>query len=162
MAWGGEQVTVFISSFVLQQAVADRLKLAGVSTLPDHYLTSILPDALNGSYQEILGRLMARGFTKEQVDSFDRGAEFQRAIGIYLALVNGGVYAGMDPETMKCLDRRKELDSVLVFNAGIWIKPVGNQPGLVVTAGASAQGGIFNWPTGQDDEAPGLGNLTRF
>jgi hypothetical protein len=148
----------FVTDQQLLEAVADRLKVAA-KDLPDHYAATIVPQANAGAYQEILGRLLNRGFTKSQIDQFDRGAEFQLSIGLYLSVVNGGAYAGFDPEVVRALDRRRELDTVLVFVSGVWVKPDLSGPGQVTTAGPSAEGGLFNWPSPDD---PNLGEYTRW
>lgn len=148
----------FVTDGQLLAMVADRLKVRPAD-LPAYWADSITPQANESAYQEVLGRLLDRGFTKTQIDQWDRGAEFQQAIGLYLALVNGGAYAGYDAGVLQMLDRRKELKEVLVFISGEWVKPVGDRPGLVTTAGPNTAGGTFNWP---DPDGPGVGDYTRW
>lgn len=149
----------FVTDLELSGAVADRLKLGGISSLQPYLTNTIIPQANQSAYQEILGSLLARGFTKSEVDAWDRGEEFQLAIGLFFALMNSGSYQGYDQETLQCLDRRKELKSVLVFVDGAWVKPTGDKPGLITSSGPSAEGGIFNWP---DPGSAGLGGYTRW
>lgn len=149
----------FVTDAELSAAVADRLKLAGVESLQDYWTDTIIPQANAAAYQEILGALLARGFTKATADAWDRGEEFQLSQGLFFALMNAGAYQGYDPETLKCLDRRADLANVLVFVAGEWVKPVGDKPGLITTSGPSAEGGMYNWP---DPDSPELGRYTRW
>ena len=149
----------FITNNQLLQAIADRLKLASTSELPAYWSSTIGPDANTAAYQEIVGQLLARGYSKSQVDAWDRGAEFQKSIGLFFALSNAGVYAGYDPETIENLDRREELERVIVTVSGEWVKPTGDKPGLITTAGPSAEGGIFNFPDPNGEE---LGRYTHW
>lgn len=134
---------------VLKQAAAD---------LPDHW-GRIVPRAHASAVQEIYGRLLNRGFTAAQVDAWDRVEEFERDLSLYWCLVRGGAYGQIDEAALKALDRRKELDAVLLFINGVWVKPTGDQPGLVSTSGPSLDGGVFNYP---DPEAPGFGEYTKW
>jgi hypothetical protein len=144
----------YVTDAKLLQAVAGRLKTTP-SGLPAYYADEIVPQANVAATQDILGRLLARGYTQEQIDVWDRRVEFAFALGVYYSLLNSGAYAGLDPKTMELLDRRKELDTILVFAGGVITQPVGNRPGLTATAGPSAQGGIFNYP---DPDDTTLGN----
>ena len=131
----------FLRDVDLLANLADRLKLGGAAELPDYWASTIVPQANQSAYQEILGRLLRRGFTKAQIDLWDRGREFQQSLGVYFALVNGGAYQGYDTLTIDRLDRRCELDTVLVFVAGVWVIPPAGNPGLVTTGG-----GVSDWP----------------
>ncbi len=136
---------MFITNAVLTQAIADRLKLAnGISDL-QNWSASIIVNALTASYQEILGRLMRRGFTQAQADSFDRGAEFQTDLGVYYFWTRTGIYGGNDPKAVEALDRRKELNSVFVFNLGVWVNPPQTDAGQVITG--LQEDGLVQWPT---------------
>lgn len=146
----------FLTDGQLETALAAALKVASVSDLDDYWDT-IVPQANAAAYQEILGRLLRRGFTKAQVDAWDRGSEFQRDIGLYYALIKGGVYAGYDPRTVQALDRRKELDSVLVFVSGVWKTPE-ESPGTC-GSGSLSPSGIFNFP---DPTDPNSGEYTEW
>ena len=135
---------MFITSATLTQAIADRLKLAnGVGDL-QQWTYSIIADALTASYQEILGRLLRRGFTLAQANSFDRGAEFQNDLGVYYFWTRTGIYGGNNVDAVKALDRRKELNSVIVFNAGVWVDPPQAAAGQAVVG--RQDDGMFGWP----------------
>ena len=75
------------------------------------------------AYQDIVSRLVARGFSKAQVDLWDRGAEFNVDIGLYWCLVKGGGLEAYDDKFINKLDRREELDTVLVTTSGVIVTP---------------------------------------
>lgn len=75
--------------------------------------------------QEIAGRLTARGYSAAQVQGWDRGAEYQRHIGLYFALLDGGVNVSLLPEQVRLYDRRKELETVAVLVNGVAVSPAG-------------------------------------
>jgi hypothetical protein len=143
----------FITDAELMDALATELKIDPSNLSPEH-IRAVKPSN-NKAYWDIVDHLMRRGFLKERIDLWDRGAEFQRDLGCFYALAQLGVYGGYDPETMKYLDRRKELNHVLISVAGKWEKPTENEAGLVTTAGPSIEAGIFNWPP--PNGAPGQG-----
>jgi len=147
----------FITDTELTVIVADRLKMS-TNQLPPYYTSTILPRASTAAWQEIQGRLLARGFTLAQIEAWDRGAEFQGDLGTWYAIVSSGFYAGFDKETLKLMDRREELDTVQVFTDGVWKRPDDTQGGA--TQGAPiTTGNIFNWP---DPNGPQTGEYTRW
>ena len=75
----------FITSGQLKTRVANALKV-DENDLPGNWDQTI-EDAATDAYREIVGKLMARGFTQAQIDAWDRGAEFQRDIGLFWNLV---------------------------------------------------------------------------
>jgi hypothetical protein len=50
------------------------------------------------------------------VDAWDRGSEFETDIGLYWCLVKGAGLHGYDSTYIKLLDRRKELETVLLLD----------------------------------------------
>ncbi len=132
---------MFLTDSQCMQAVADLLKY-DISALPG-YWTSVVSQAHVAAYQEIQGRLLARGFTTAQVVLWDRGAEFERMLTIYWSLVNGGGTTAYDDRFIKQFDRRSDLDSVLVSVAGTWIIP-GETPGTVGTGFEDTTGDLFS------------------
>ncbi len=136
------------------QATADLLKFKDVATMTSSapYWTDIITDAQTSAYQEIEGRLFKRGFILAQIVAWDRGAEFELSIMKYLSLVNGGGLSGnYDDRFIKMLDRRRELDDVMVSVAGVYIVPGQSQPGTI-NFGTQKQVGR-HWPGAAD--APG-------
>ncbi len=118
----------FITDTQARQAVADALKVE-LASLPD-YWTNLVSEANIAAYGEIQGCLIGRGYTQAQVDSWDRGAEFQKQLAVFWSLTRGGGLAGYDDRFIKLFDRRKDLLSVQVFSAGVFVPP-GSAPGLV-------------------------------
>lgn len=147
----------FVEDTELLTALANQLKASSPNELPAYYAADLIGRSNTAAYQEIVGRLRARGYTQTQVDGWDRGEEFQLAIGLYFCLVNSGAYGGFDPMAMQALDRRKELDKVIVFVNGEFIRPSGDEPGLIVTSGPSTTGSVFNFPDPDDSR---IGEIT--
>ena len=144
-------------------AVAAKLKSAGAAELlaDAPYWESIVAQANAAAYQEVLGALLQRGFTKAQADGWDRRVEFQRDLMTYWALVNGGALESFSDLFIRSLDRRKELKEVQVFVGGAYVNPLAgiNAPGVCSFGGASPGGTVFNWP---DPDDANLGNPTRW
>lgn len=140
----------YITASQLQAALASFLKIREAD-LPD-YWQPLSSQAANFARQEIVGRLLRRGFTEAQVDAWDRDFEFSRDLGLWKAVVLGGAYTGFDANVLKALDRRRELDEVLVFISGVWVKPTGDQPSLAATGPmAESAGGLFGVYPDADD-----------
>jgi hypothetical protein len=150
-------VAGFISDTELTTFVGDQLKTS-VSQLPAYYTSTILPRANTAAWQEIQGRLLARGFSASQIAAWDRGAEFQADLGTFWAITHSGFYAGFDKETLKLMDRREELDKVQVFTGGVWVRPDDSQ-GNTNQGSPITTGNIFNWPDPYD---PNIGEYTRW
>ncbi len=112
----------FITDAQLLQAVSDRLHQSGPGALPAWW-SNVVTEANAGAYQTILGALLERGFSLAQVSAWDRGAEFQKAQGLWLAFSNGGCLDAIDLKELAMLNREKELCSVQVFAAGVWQRP---------------------------------------
>lgn len=81
-----------------------------------HWLT-IVEQANGSAYQDILGALLQRGLSLTQIDTWHRGIEFQRDLGLFWALVRGAGLHGFDDTYIKPLDRRKELETVALIDA---------------------------------------------
>lgn len=140
----------FNTASVIRTALAGVLKMKE-GDMPSYYETHI-PAALNAAYYEVLGKLLARGFTQANILAFDRGAEFEKDIALFWCLVRSGAYAGFDGATLQALDRRKELETVLVFVSGVWIQPASGEAGTVTTAGPSVGNtGVFAYDDSEDD-----------
>ena len=100
-----------------------RTRLAGMlhkeaDELQSHW-DLILTDSNSSAYNEILSRLLARGYTKVQIDSWDRGAEFQRMIGLYRCLIQGVTGEAYDDKWPEKLTYwLEQLDTVLLIAGG--------------------------------------------
>jgi hypothetical protein len=140
------------------QDIADALKAVNVAALPANW-TNVAAEAQIAAYQDIVGRLLARGFTLAQITAWDRGIEFERAISKYYAFSSPQGAGKFDYETMRIWDRRKELDIVQVFTAGVFVSP-GSTPGTVGVGGMNTSGDMFGTPFSDDD--PRLGQTVRW
>ncbi len=147
----------YLSDSEALDAVAAQLKAADASTLLSDapYWESLVNEANRAAYQEVLGNLLQRGFTKAQVDAWDRRVEFQRDMMLYWSLTKGGALEGFSDLFIRALDRRKELKEVQVFVSGAYVNPLAgiNAPGVCSFGPSSgtAAGTIWNWPDPDDD-----------
>ncbi len=134
----------FLTDTQVKQAVADFLKV-DVADLPTYWTgaTRVIEDAHVAAYQEIQGRLLARGFTTAQVVLWDRGAEFEKHLTIYWSLINGGGTTAMDDRFVKMYDRRNDLNSVLVSVSGVFITP-GDTPGTIEIGAEDTSNDLFS------------------
>lgn len=94
---------------------------------------TIIADANAAAGNTIKGALLGRGYSPDQIRSWDRLQEFQTDIALFWALVNGGVTKDYDDRLITKLDRRAELATVDVTINGALVQPGG---------GAGVGGGI--------------------
>jgi hypothetical protein len=106
----------FVTDDELKQRIADMMKVP-IGALPRSWDT-IIVDANRAAYMDIRGALILREFAATQVDGWDRGAEFQKDLGLYWALVKGAGLHSYDDRYISRLDRRKDLETVLVEFVG--------------------------------------------
>lgn len=134
------------------QAVADSLKAGGVDALlaTAPQWSNINSEAHASAYQEIVGRLLNRGFTLAQIQGWDRGGEFELALTRFWALTNGGGLSAYDMDSVKLFDRRKDLDNVIVFVNGVFVNPTAQQPG---TVNFGTQAGVVHVRPGASDSS---------
>lgn len=102
----------FLDDDVLKSAVAARLKQDSKDVPP--WWDPIITDANVAAHNEICSALAGRGFTHDQIDSWDRGIEFQKAIGLYWVFNDGAITAAYADTFIKPKDRREELKTVTV------------------------------------------------
>jgi hypothetical protein len=152
---------MFLTDTQTYSALADTLKAAGLQ-IPDWW-RSINQSSHAWAYNEIVSRLLARGFTQAQIAAWDRGAEFEQDLTIYRAMARGAMTEeNVTAEFIGMFDRREELTGnpskdlkpVLVANAGVWQTPA-DTPGTVGVGAVGTAGFVFNFPDPQD---PGTGN----
>lgn len=129
--------------------IAALLKLATRSDLPSFW-TTIVDRVQLAAYQEIVGALINRGFTAAVIDTWDRGAEFEREIALYFACTSPQGVGSFDVNALKIYDRRPELKNVQVFVDGVPVAP---------TDGTNATEQIGY---GTRDEGSGVFNFTEF
>lgn len=100
--------------------------------------------ALNFGYGEIVTAFASRGFTKAQIDQWDRGAEFQRDLGLFHLLREGKAVdpSTYDPEAIRDLDRRKDLLLLGLTIDGVWQDPA-SDVGQARTGSFDTSGDMF-------------------
>ncbi len=152
---------MFWTNGQILEAVANTLK-KDVGDL-ESYWEGVVEQAHLAAYQQIVGDLLERGFTKVQVDAWDRGPEFEKHLALFWALTDGGALEGFSDIFIRTLDRRKDLKTVQVFVSGAYVVPLTGAagPGTVGTGGPSDNPcglSMFNW----DAEDPRLGQPTRW
>jgi hypothetical protein len=139
--------------------VADMLKVA-VANLPGYYAASLVPRGHLSGYQEVLGILLRRGFTMAQALGFDRLGEFEQSLSLFFILSDAGTYRRVDDRTLEALDRRKELETVVVFINGLPVAPLD-------ASDATDLAGQGDLDTSQDlfvmdSDDPRIGQVTRW
>ena len=78
-------------SFVTDAQVKDSVAAAlhtTAATLEAHW-TQCVTDANTAAYDEIVGHFLDLGYSIDQIDSWDRGATFQKFLARYQALIDG-------------------------------------------------------------------------
>ena len=147
---------MYTTDEIIVQDIADALRV-NIQNLPAWW-QGVISRCHVSAYQDIYGRLLARGYTPAQIAGWDRGEEFERAISLYFAFTTPQAIGTIDQEALRVFDRRKEVDHVLVSVKGVWLTP-GDTPGVPGVGRESTQNDIFSWPSPGD---PGLGRPTRW
>jgi acetylglutamate synthase len=119
----------FITAATLEDAVLVRLGQAASAT-PSTSITAVVTDAVDEAYQEIVTVLTDRGYTAAQIAAWDRGAEYNRKIGVCLSLTNIGINHEIDEQRLdrvcKC---REELLTIPILIDGVLVDPTGDAAG---------------------------------
>lgn len=103
--------------------LAHMLSLSAASDVEDRY-DSIINQSIQEGYEEIISALTARGYTVEQIGTWDRAERFNIDLALFWSLTKG-VISQLPFETIKQLDRRKELLTVSLTVDG---KPISIDP----------------------------------
>lgn len=114
-------MAAYISTATLKTALAQILQKADESKLAVGVQT--LQNAVDFAYNEIIDRMTRRGFTKGQVDQWDRRVEFNTQIALWHCFAAGGVPANGDDKWVKNYDVRKDLDTVGLYVGGVKVWP---------------------------------------
>lgn len=143
-------MSTFNTAAQITTALTKVLKMASESDLAPYYTDEggLIDQSLAAANAEVVGRLLARGFRyAEDVLLWDRAAELEKDICLYWCLLRGGAYGSVDPLALKSLDRRAELDTILVTVNNVWVQPASGQPGTITTSGPRAgdASGVFDW-----------------
>lgn len=148
----------FVTDAVVLGRVSDLLGV-NVSNLPPKWQT-LVQNSNTSAYQEILGRLITRGYTPAQINAWDRGAEFQTDLALFWTLTKGGGLANYSDVFLKALDRRKDLDTVILFVGQQW-KATGDTPGTIGSGALDGSRDRFGVPIDPND-TKNLGQPTRW
>lgn len=124
------------------------------------YWQRLAPKASSAAYWGIVSAFVKRGYTKAQVDVWDRGAEFQYDLMTFWAIVKGGVVTPSDyrTELLKYLDRRAELETVPLTEDGVELDPADSSSAFGSGAFATTDD-IFVHP---DPDSSELGEIADF
>lgn len=139
----------FLTDAAVLQSVAD-IQHQDVGSLPLQLGTLASPgnvvlEAHAAAYNEIVGRLLNRGYTLAQITSWDQGVFYERQISLYFVLVNVAGTFGYSDLWIKQYDRRKDLDTVLVSISGSFVQPVEGNPGTCILGTDSTSGDATAW-----------------
>jgi hypothetical protein len=138
----------------IHTALSALLKIADETTMAS-YWNSICAAAATFAQQEVQGRLYRRGLAMADIANFDRLYEVTLDLGLWKSVMMGGLYAQFDPSAMKALDRREDLDTMLLFVNGVWTQPhVG--PHLASTGPLMQGYGQFTYNPDGDDVDQGI------
>lgn len=115
--------SMFLTDDELGSFVQDQLNQVGGTALED-FQVSVVSQGNLAAYWEIVDAFVHRGYTQARVDLWDRGAEFERAIGCWFYFAE---FARRQPDVYseafsKMLDRRVELR--LRKENGVLVQPV--------------------------------------
>ncbi len=146
---------MFLTDDVLTTDLAGSLKKVRAALA--NYWPLFLTQCHQWAYNEIVSALLARGFTQAQIAAWDRGADFERDLTLYRALVRGAALEDYDLKAVEMLDRRKELCGVLVANGGQWQRPK-DTPGTVGSGSFDTSGDLYSL----DPDDPRRGEPTRW
>ncbi len=112
----------YITTSDLAAAVAASLQLGSAAELAPFWLERLGP-ANEQAYAEIVGILMARGYTQGQIDAWDLRVQYSRTLGRFFCLRDGGAqYPGL-PEAVRLLDVRKDLATLAITVGGVVVTP---------------------------------------
>lgn len=119
----------FITDSQLKVELAGNLKV-DPAAIPPGVWDEVIESSNVAAYQEIIGALLARGYTMAQISAWDRRVEFNADLGLFWCLVKGAGLHGNDPTFIDKLDRRKELLTCPVICGGSLVAP-GTAGGVV-------------------------------
>lgn len=112
---------MFLTDDEFRDSLAVTLKV-DVAKLGKHW-DLLCQEAHKSAYLTVRGELLKRGYPTNQIDSWDRGAEFERSIGLFWALLRGSAFHNYGTEYFEKFDRREELTSVMLEMDGIVVAP---------------------------------------
>lgn len=136
----------WVTSAELQQAVADDLHKGDKSALRARWVAICDRSVVRG-YRDIYTRLVAKGYTPEQLDVWDDRKSFTMDQALFWAFVEGSGLADYSDRDYNKLDHRKELadDSFAIMISGQVVLPGLSSQGI----GGSVLGGTLTTDTGE-------------
>lgn len=147
---------MFLQDSDIQTQLAAVLK-TDASNLDPYWTATLIPTWHANAYQDIVTRLTARGFTGNQIASWDRGKEFESCLSLFWLLTQGSGLHDFDDRAIERLDRRKELDTMLITSQGIELVPGVVGEGKTVGSGVlneNMQGLQFRYGVGTGTASP--------
>jgi hypothetical protein len=90
------------------------------------YWDVIVTDSHQSAWNEIVRRLAMRGHSLGQINTWDAGSEFEIDISLFWCLTKGAGLHGYDDKFITKLDRRDELDDVIITSGGSIVVPDGD------------------------------------
>lgn len=156
---------MFQSATAFLADLADTLQAVGSSSLAAQW-TGIAAAAQARAYNTILAALAMRGYTLAQILASDQGLDWERSLGLYLALVRGAGLANVNKQLLDSFDVREDLKVVCLTGpagtpgapaAGGFLTPAGTD-GLPSVGRVSRDDGLFNL----DPDDPRRGQVTKW
>lgn len=99
----------FIPDSTLQAAVAARLKRVGIDIANSAYWPTIITDANNNAYSDIIRLMGLRGYTATDLALWSDAVRFNTRIGIWYAINDGGIGDAFKADQLDKLDERDRL-----------------------------------------------------
>lgn len=141
-------LTTWVTDADLTETLANAIGQTTADLADATRWAGIITRANTDAYYFILRKCMQRGYTKAEIDSWPERVSFNMDIGLYYALYHGGVLSTFSDTFIRAIDRRKELDEALLFDAaGNPIYPSG--------AGVESSAGATEW-TSEDEFSPNM------
>lgn len=142
----------WITDAELRGAMAHSLKVTDAGLAADAAWPDIITESNQSACDDITSILLGRGYTIGQIDLWDRRVEFNKDLGRYWSFVRGNCANTYSDVLINKLDRRKDLEKVVIMTDGILILPGGGSAGEGPTdspeddidGGGSVSGGRFN------------------
>lgn len=106
----------YTTAAAVKTELANMVGAASSASLVSRY-DGIVATSVEWGYQEIISALRERGYTQAQIDAWDRREEFNLSMALFWAL-SRGVVKQAEYNSIKQLDRRKELETVAILIDG--------------------------------------------
>jgi hypothetical protein len=112
----------FVEDSEIEAGLVDLIKTP-LAQIKD-YTPRQVKDANTWAYNEIITALTTRGYTLDQIETWDRAAEFEKSQALWwLSFFQSGWFKDVESELLKYLDRREELKTIGLTEDGVPIDP---------------------------------------